>query len=222
MHENVPDADDVAEGAGEDEEMEDAVGVGAVGAYGIEHGAGDVHNAFGYEPAYGGGADALHQRAESYEDREAHKNVADGLEVAVLLEVDEADYGACYGAEPNETEEAPSPPACVAHGNKGDGAVAAGYVPIDGGVVEAAQHFAGRPVLGQGVVDGGGYVGAEHAGKVEGDGRGGPAVVGTVAPHEEAYAHAYAEGYAGRMRPGVDPFFVLRVGYHGLELGIRD
>ena len=138
LHEDVPDADDVAEGAGEDEEMEDAMGVGSAGTYGIEDGAGDVHHTLSDEPYHGSRAHTVHQRFEGYEHREAHEDVTHGFDVAVFLEVDETHDGAGYGAEPYETEQPPAPQACIAHGNEGDGAVAAGYVPVDGGMVEAA------------------------------------------------------------------------------------
>ena len=138
LHKDVPDADDVAEAAGQDEEVEGAVGVGAVGAYCVEDGAGDVHHAFCDEPHDGGRTDASHQRLEGHEHRETHQHVAGGFHVAVLFQIGEAHHRAGNGAEPHETKQAPSPEACVAHGNQGDGAVAAGDVPVDGGMVEAA------------------------------------------------------------------------------------
>lgn len=67
LHEDIPNADDVAEGAREDEEVENAVGVRSAGAYGIEDGSGNVHHALGDEPYYGSGGHTIQQRFEGNE-----------------------------------------------------------------------------------------------------------------------------------------------------------
>ena len=58
LHEDVPDGDDMADGACEDEEVEHGVHI-ASAVEGIEQCAGDVAHALGDDPHHGSGADAV-------------------------------------------------------------------------------------------------------------------------------------------------------------------
>ena len=213
LHEDVPDGDDVADAAGEDEEMEDGVHVAAF-VQTVEQSAGDVADALGNDPYHGGGAHTGQQGLEGDEDGEAHEDETQGLDVAVVFQTYEAHGGAGDGGKPHEAEQYPSPHTVVAHGDEGDGGVAAGNVPVDGGVVETAQHFLGLQTTGQGVVDGGGDVGGEHAEEVEDDTGARPSVAGTEAPYQKDDADDDAQQDAGTVGAAVDDFFFLGVFDH--------
>ena len=58
LHQDVPDGDDVADGTGEDEEMENRVHE-AASVERIEQGTSDVADAFGNDPRDGSRADAV-------------------------------------------------------------------------------------------------------------------------------------------------------------------
>ncbi len=183
LHEDVPNGDDVADGAGEDEEMEH--GMHEPLAEAVEDGSGDVADALGDNPRDGSRADGEEQRLEGDEHGEAHEAEADGFEVAVVAQTDEGGDGAGYGCRPYEDEHRPAPRPLLAHGNEGDGRVASGYVPVDGGVVPLAEPLFPRVTCREGVVDGGGDVAHEHAEEIEDDACCGPSVFGTGTPHQE-------------------------------------
>lgn len=67
LHEHVPDGDDVAEAAGEHEEMEDGVHETAF-VEAVEDGAGYVADAFSDYPCDGRRTHGVDERAESDED----------------------------------------------------------------------------------------------------------------------------------------------------------
>ena len=98
LHEDVPDGDDVADGAKEDEEVEGSVHVAAAAPEAVEDGAGDVADALGHDPVDGDEGGSVHQRLEGDEDGEAHEAEAERLDVGVLLQAAERDDGAGQGA----------------------------------------------------------------------------------------------------------------------------
>ena len=157
--EYIPDGDDVADAASENEEVEDAVHVLPL-IETVEQGTGDVADTLGHNPYNGCRGNAVDERLEGYEHAEAHADEAERLDVGVLFEADETDDGAHDGTEPHKNKESPAPVALLTEGDKGEGRVGAGYVPVDGGVVPAAQAFLPFGMMADGVVDGGGYVGA--------------------------------------------------------------
>lgn len=135
-----PNGDDVGDAAAETEEVEGGVHVGL--AEGVEDGAGYVGDTAGYEPPEGGGGmgegEMVQQGLEGDEDGGTHGDVAESFEVAVLLEVGEAENQAEEGAEPDEGEDAPTPGTGVAEDEEGERGVGAGNVEVDGGVVEVS------------------------------------------------------------------------------------
>ena len=174
----------MTDGAGKDEEVEDGVHVLLL-IEGIEEGTSDVADAFGDDPGDSGGGDGVEEGLEGDEDAEAHADEAEGLDVGVLLEADEADDGASNSTEPDEAEEAPAPIALLAEGDEGERRVGASDVPVDGGVVPTAEPLLPLGVVADGVIEGGGDVAGEHAEEVEDDAYAGPVVVGLEAPDEE-------------------------------------
>ena len=205
----------MADGAGEDEEVEDGVHEGTV-VERVEQGSSDVADALGDNPGEGGG-DGVDEGLQGHEARKSHEDEAGSLQVAVLLEPRKAHHRAHDGARPDEGEEGPAPPSLLAQGNERDGGIGTGNVPVDGGMVELAQHFLELPLRGQGVIDGGGNVGGEHAEKVEPDGELRPAVALAIDPIEEHRTHDKAEQYARSMGRGVQYLFFLAVMYgHGI------
>ena len=182
FHQHIPDGDDVADGAGEDEEMEH--GMHEPLAEAVEDGSGDVAHALGDDPRYGSRADGEEQRLEGDEHGETHEAEADGFEVAVVAQTDKGGDGAGNGCRP-------------------DGRVASGDVPIDGGVVPLAEPLFPRVTCREGVVDGGGDVAHEHAEEIEDDASCGPSVFGTGTPHQEDDADDDTQSNAAGMAPRV-------------------
>lgn len=163
LHEHVPYGDDVANGAGEDEEMEYAVHVAAL-VEAVEQGACDVEHALGHNPPYGGGTNVVYKRLECHEHAKAHAYVAHRLYVAVFPEPPETHNGACQRARPYKHKQAPAPQAFMPQGDERERRVAAGYVPVDGGMVELSEPFLCAAVaFGHGVIYGRRYVRREHA-----------------------------------------------------------
>lgn len=222
LHEHVPDGDDVAKAAGEHEEMEDGVHETAF-VEAIEDGAGYVADTFGDDPRDGRRAHGVDERAESDDDRQAHSHETDGLHVAVVAEVTEADDGADDGREPYEREEAPAPIALLAQGDECQRRIAAGDVPVDGGVVPAAQTFFPRTSARHGVIEGRCGVGAEHAEEVERDPEAGPRIVTAGADDEEDDADDDAHDDARGVGPCVQLFFAFGVSYchNAAKIGIN-
>ena len=73
LHEDVPDGDDVADAAGEDEEMEDGMHIFPF-VQTVEDGAGDVADTFADNPDEGGSGHAVDEGFESDEYAEAHSD----------------------------------------------------------------------------------------------------------------------------------------------------
>ncbi len=108
FHQHIPDGDDVAETACKDKEMEDGVHV-TLPVEGVEDGTGDIGDTLSDEPYHSGGGDSVEEGLEGDEDAQSHADETEGLDVGVLLELDEADDGASKGTGPYEDEKAPSP-----------------------------------------------------------------------------------------------------------------
>ncbi len=158
LHENVPYGYDVANGAGQYKEMEHAVHVAAL-VEAVEQGSCDVEHALGHNPRHGGRAYVVYQRLEGHEHAEAHADVAHRLYVAVLLQPPEAHDGASQCACPYKDEEAPAPHPLLSQGYERQRRVAAGYVPVDGGMVELSEFLFCLPeVFGHGMIYGGCYI----------------------------------------------------------------
>ena len=175
----------------------------------VEHGAGDVADAFGHDPEEVGGGQDGGQGLEGHEHTEAHSHEAGRFEVAVFLEIDEAHHRSYGGAEPYEDEQAPAPEALVAQRDERDGRIAAGDVPVDGGVVPPSQPLLPLAPVRKGVVEGGGHVGHEHAEEIKNHACGGPAVaVGEAHVKEDGSGHDADEDSAG-VTPGVPQFFAM-------------
>ena len=117
------------------------------------------------------------------------------------FELVEGDDGAGNGGGPHEGEECPAPESLVAHGHEGDGRVGAGDVPVDGGMVPAAQPLLPLVLGAEGVIDGGGDIAAEHAEEIEGHAEGCPAVLVARRPDDEQRAYDHGEEDAGGMAP---------------------
>lgn len=212
LQQHIPDGDDVAKAAGEHEEMEDGVHESAF-VETVEDGTGYVADAFGDNPDDGRRAHGVDERAESDEDRQAHSHETGGLHVAVVFEPAEADDGSGDGREPYEREETPAPIALLAQGDERQRRVAAGDVPVDGGVVPAAQAFLPRTPARHGMIEGRCGVGAEHAEEIERDPEAGPRIVTAGADDEEDDADDDAHDDARGVGPGVQLFFAFGISY---------
>lgn len=206
----------MADGAGEDEEMEDGVHEAAL-AETVKQGTGDVADAFGYYPYHGGRTDAMEKRTESHEHAQSHHHVADCLYVAMALESHKALHGSGYCRHPDEDEEHPAPIAILAQRHKRDRRIRSGYVPIYGGVVPLAQPLLpGRPCR-KGVIDSRSDVARQHSEEIKDDACRRPAVPSPTAPYEERRADNESEDYARAVRPRVPYlFFMIKVDFHTL------
>ena len=120
MHQDVPDGDDVADAAGEDEEMEDGMHIFPF-VQTVEDGASDIADAFADNPDEGCCWHTVDEGFEGYEYAEAHSDETECFDVAVVLQFAEGDDGADDGAEPHEAEEGPAPVALFAQGCQRDG-----------------------------------------------------------------------------------------------------
>ena len=89
--------------------------------HGVENGTGDVGHALGYNPSDGRWRHAGDEGLKGYEHAEAHQTEAEGFDVAVFLQVDKADDGACDGCSPYESEECPAPCRLFSQCYQGDG-----------------------------------------------------------------------------------------------------
>ena len=65
----------------------------SVGRNGKYDSASYVENALGNEPQKCCNVNTTHQRFDGYKYRQPHKNVADGLDIAMILEVEETHVG---------------------------------------------------------------------------------------------------------------------------------
>lgn len=197
----------MADGAEEDEEMEDGVHVAAV-VERVEDGSGDVADTLGDNPHHGGGGHAGQQGLERHEHRQPHQAEADGLYVAVVFQSDERGDGACDGRRPDEGEQGPAPGTLAAQGDERDGRVGSCDVPVDGGMVPPSQPCLPARAGRQRMIDGRGNVGTEHAEEVERNADGGPAVGLAHAPDDEHRADDDAQQDARGMAPRVPKFFL--------------
>lgn len=212
VEQHVPDGDDVADASGKYEEMEHGVHESAL-VEAVEEGSGDVAHALGHYPCHGSGAHAVDKRLEGNKHRQPHADETERLGIAVFLQTDKADYRSDYGAEPHEAEEAPPPIALLAQGYERKWRVAAGNMPVDGGVVPASQTLLPAASARHGMINGGGGVGAEHAEQVERDAGTRPGVVAPRTYNKENDAHRDTHYYACCVRPGVELLLFLCVSY---------
>lgn len=206
----------MAHRTGQDKEVEDAVHV-ASAAQAVEESPRDVAHPFGNNPHDGCRMDIVEERTEGDEHRKSHQHEADGLYMAVLLESDEADDGARYGTRPHQAEEQPPPRAVLAKGDERHGRVAAGYMPVDGSMIEAPQTFLG---LGeswrQSMIGGRGDIGRKHAEKVEPHAGVHPSAAALDAQQHKDDAKHTAQQNACGMGCPVDGFLTFRIVYaHG-------
>ena len=74
-------------------------------------------------------------------------------------------------------------------------------MPVDGGVVPFAQTLLPHAARTQGMIDGGGDVGTEHAEEIQRHSCRGPRVLVADAEYEKGDAYAYAHQDAAEMRP---------------------
>ena len=105
------------------------------------------------------------------------------------LDAHKALYGSGYSRKPYKDKERPAPIAVLAQRNKRYGRVAAGYMPVDGGMVPLAQLLLPRRPCRQGMVYGGRYVARQHTEEIQYDACRGPAIARPATPHEEDGAH---------------------------------
>lgn len=194
IHQDSPHGDDVADGAGEDEEVEDAVHEGTI-VERVEEGTRDVADALGNNPCKGGW-DGVDERFQGNKARKAHEDEAGGLEIAVFLEFAKTHDGAHDSTNPHESEESPTPVAYLTQGNEGDGAIRTRNVPIDCCVVPFPEYSLSSPSLRQRVIDRGGNIGREHAKEIEPYAELRPTVALAIDPPKETSANNESEQYA--------------------------
>ena len=181
LHQDVPDGDDMADAAGKNEEVEHGMHISLL-VDAIEYGTRDIAYALGDDPNHRGRGNRVDERLECHQYRETRAHEAERLQIAVVLELGEAHYCACYGASPDKDKEAPAPIALVAQGDEGNRRVGTGYVPVDGGMVPFAQSLLPLAPSREGMIGGGGDIRHEHAEEIEDDASRGPSVVLREAP----------------------------------------
>ena len=186
--------------------MEHGMHVGAV-VEGIEQGSGDVADSFADDPTHGMRADGIHQRFEGNQYYQSHQAIADGFQMAMLLELAETDAGPDNGAKPYKTEESPSPIPLFAQGHQCDGGVASCNVPIDGRMVPLAELFLPLAFGRAGMIDGRGDVRTQHAEQVEPYAQLHPQVFVAVAIDEQQGAYYNAQQDSTGMGNIVGAFF---------------
>ena len=120
LQEHIPNGHDVADAACKHKEMKHCVHVSS-SPQTVEQGPRDVAHPFGHYPDDGCRAHTVDERFEGHEHRQSHQAEADGFQVAVVFQLDEAADGSGYGACPDEDEEIPAPPAMLAQGYERDG-----------------------------------------------------------------------------------------------------
>ena len=208
FHQDIPYGDDMADAAGEDEEMKDAVHVFPL-VEAVEHGPRDIADAFGDNPRNGSRTNTVDQRLEGHEDAQPHSHEAAGLQIAVVLEPAETHHRAHYGTRPDEHEQSPSPSAVLPQCHESQRRVAAGDVPVYCGVVPLAQTFLPHAARAQGVVYRGGDIRAQHSEQIERHAGRGPCILVTDAEYEEGDAHADTHHDAAEVRPGIPKLLLV-------------
>ena len=108
LHQHVPDGDDMADGTGENEEMEHRVHVFLL-MEGIEHGTRDITDTLSYEPDDGRRRYGIHQRPEGYEYTQAHTYETECLHVRMFFQTNETNDRTHDGTSPHKHEQRPSP-----------------------------------------------------------------------------------------------------------------
>ena len=203
----------MTDGTGKDEEVEDGVHVLAL-VERVEDSSRDVADTLGHNPDKGGGGDAVEQGLEGHQHTQAHADEAEGLQIGVFLQADEADDGTGQCTRPHEEEQRPAPVALFTQGGERQWRVAAGDVPVDGGMVPTAQALLPLGVVTDGVVDGGGGVARQHAEKIEDNAYACPVVIALEAPHEEDDADDDTQHDAATVGRRVPYLFFFRIAYH--------
>lgn len=137
-HEDIPHGDEVADAAGEDEEMEDGVHV-ATATKGVEQRAGDITHTLGDDPDDRRRTHRIDQGLESDEHTHAHAYIYQRLQIAVGLEPMKARDRSHNGAEPYKAEQRPTPITLLAQGDERDGRIGTGDMPVDSRMVPLTQ-----------------------------------------------------------------------------------
>lgn len=113
FHQYIPYGDDVADAAGQDEEMENTMHVTFL-VERIEYRTGNIGHTFSNNPYHSSSRYGVDQWLECHKNRKAHAYEAKCLQIRMLLELDETDGGADYGTKPHKGEQRPSPVALAA------------------------------------------------------------------------------------------------------------
>ena len=93
----------MTDAACQNKEVEDGVHEGFLMKR-VEEGACDIADALCYDPDDGSRRHAVNEGFEGDQYGEPHTNETERLDVGVLLQLDKADDGACYGTEPHKGE----------------------------------------------------------------------------------------------------------------------
>lgn len=80
LHQDIPDGDDVTDGACEDEEVEYGMHVFPL-VQAVEDGSRDVAHPLGYQPDDCSGRHAIHQRFKGHKDAQAHTYETEGFQI---------------------------------------------------------------------------------------------------------------------------------------------
>ena len=140
LHQYIPNGDDMAHTAGEDEEMEYAVHVFAL-VQTVEHGTRDIANSLSDDPYHRSLAHIVYQWFESHEDAQSHTHETRRLQITVVLQSSETHHRAHDGTRPYKHEQSPSPSAVLSQRRQRQWRVAARNMPVDGSMVPFAQSL---------------------------------------------------------------------------------
>ena len=202
VHQHIPYGDDMTDAARQHEEVEHRVHVLLL-IERIEDGPRDIADALGDNPDDGCRRHGVDQRLEGHEHAQPHPHEAEGLQVGMLLQPDEAHDGARYRTEPDKGEEAPAPVALTAERHQRQRRIGARNVPVDGRMVPLPEPLLPLRVVLHRVIQRGGRVAAQHTEEIEDDPYPRPVVVCTETPDEEDDAEHHAQQDAPAMRRGI-------------------
>ncbi len=161
------DAEEVAGGAGEYEEVPHGVEVGDAFGH-VEDGADGVEESAGREEDEAGAGHGGDEGFDREDDDPAHAEVDEGGEEFEAAGEEDFEHGAAEHAAPDDAEEDPRQGGVLsAEGDEREGGVGAGDEEVDGDVVAGFEDAFGAGV-GDGVVEGGGGV-HEQDGDAEND-----------------------------------------------------
>ena len=108
LHQHIPYGNDVADASCQHEEVEHGMHITRL-VETVEHCSRYIAHALSDYPNDSCCRNRIDKRLEGYKHRQSHTHKAERLHITVFLEPDKTHDSSCYGAEPYEHEQRPSP-----------------------------------------------------------------------------------------------------------------